>query len=86
MFLYSREAAQLAKDKEVQKLTMEIVKTNNVLDIAQALAERIIDEKNAPNRIVVSQEEMDLIQSIFRVRGYAADGTEIKRGRPKQED
>ena len=86
MFLYSREAAALAKEKEVHKLAQELLKSNNIFDIAQALAERIIDEKNAPNRIVVSQEEMDLIQSIFRVRGYAADGTEIKRGRPKQED
>lgn len=85
MFLYSREAVQMAKDNDVNKLTMELIKTNNAFDIAQALAERIINERNQPNKIVVSQEEMDLIQGLFRVRGFAEDGTKINRGRKPKE-
>ena len=82
MFLYSRDAAAFAKDSKVEQLTMEIVRTNNVIDIAKALAERIINEKSAPNRIVVTPEEMELIQSIFRIKGYDADGNPMKKGRP----
>ena len=85
MFLYSREAVQMAKDNDVDKLTMELLRSNNSIDIAKALAERIINERNSPNKIVVSQEEMDLIQSLFRVRGYAEDGTPINRGRKPKE-
>lgn len=85
MFLFSREASTYAKEQEVDKLAMELLKTNNMMDIAAALAERIIAEKEAPRKIVVSQAEMDLIQSIFRVRGYDENGEVIRQGRPRRE-
>lgn len=86
MLTYSREMVALAKEGNMEKLAMEIMRTNSVIDIAQALAERIIQEKETPKskRIVVTREEMDLIESLFRVRGLAADGQEIKRGRPSK--
>lgn len=85
MFLFSREASTYAKDSEVDKLAMELLKTNNMMDLAAALAERIIAEKETPRKIVVSQAEMDLIQSIFRVRGISDDGTPVKQGRPRKD-
>ena len=85
MLLVSRLATELAKDSEVEKLAMELMKTNSVMDIALSLAARIIAEKETPRKIVVSQAEMDLINSIFRVRGIAEDGTPIKQGRPKKD-
>ena len=85
MFLFSREASTYAKEQEVDKLAMELLKTNNMMDLAAALAERIIAEKEAPRKIVVSQAEMDLIQSIFRVRGYDENGEVIRQGRPRRD-
>lgn len=85
MFLFSREASTYAKEQEVDKLAMELLKTNNMMDLAAALAERIIAEKEAPRKIVVSQAEMDLIQSIFRVRGINEDGTPVRQGRPRKD-
>lgn len=85
MLLVSRLATELAKDSEVEKLAMELMKTNSVMDIALSLAARMIDERETPKKIVVSQAEMDLIQSIFRVRGISDDGTPIKQGRPRRD-
>lgn len=85
MFLFSRDASAYAKEQEVDKLAMELLKTNNMMDLAAALAERIIAEKETPKKIVVSQAEMDLINSIFRVRGINEDGTPVRQGRPRKD-
>ena len=85
MLLVSREATQIGKDGNVTKLAMELIKTNSAIDIAEALAERMIAERDTPKKIVVSREEMDLINSIFRVRGVTEDGTAEYRGRKRKD-
>jgi hypothetical protein len=85
MLLVSRTATELAKDSEIEKLAMELMKTNSVMDIALSLAARMIDERETPKKIVVSQAEMDLINSIFRVRGINEDGTPVRQGRPRRD-
>ena len=85
MLLVSREATQFGKDGNLDKLTMELIKTNSVIDIAEALAERLIAERDMPKKIVVSKEEMDLLTSIFRVRGVMEDGTAEYRGRKRKD-
>lgn len=82
MFIYSKNAISMAKNSDVDNLAKEIMMSNNVYDIALQLAERIINDR-PQKRVVVSQEDMETIQSIFRVRGIDVDGNPIKRGRKR---
>ena len=85
MFIFSKEIVSLSKTSDIDTLAMELMKSYNVIDIAKALAEKIIAENDAPKKIVVSQEELNTIMSIFRVRGIAEDGTPIKSGRKRKD-
>lgn len=87
MLIYSRDLVALAKEEDpnVQKMAMELINTNNVIDIATKLAEMIISERER-KPIVISQEDMDYLLSIFRVKGYDANGNPTRKGRPIRED
>lgn len=82
MFLYTKNAIALSKTNDVESLAMELLKSNTPYDIAMMLAEKICADK-PQKRVVVSQEDMDTILSVFRVRGVDVDGKPIKRGRKR---
>ena len=63
-----------------RELVNELLHHNNIIELADRLAEYIInDEEIAP--IVVSQSEFERIASLFRIRGTRADGTTENRGK-----
>jgi thioredoxin-related protein len=88
MLLVAKEYQKAMKDgtQDVKELAEYLMKTQSVYELAMSLAELMIDvESSTPRKIVVSQEELNTILSVFRVRGIAEDGTPIKSGRKKKE-
>ena len=84
MFIYSRNAVELAKIEDKENLAMELLKTNTPYDLAIMLADKIIAER-PQKKVVVSPEDFEAIKALFRVRGFADDGiTKIGRGRKKK--
>lgn len=72
------------RNKAIQDLADQLVRTKTIYDMATTLAEYIIKEKERPQpvKIAVSEEEMNAIMNLFRIRGVRADGLVERRGRP----
>lgn len=82
MFQFTRTAQEAIKEDKLQDLTQEILKSNTPWDIAERLAQMIMDSKSTLP-IVVSIEEMQRIMNLFRVRGFDQHGNKIARGRKR---
>ena len=65
---------------ERRELVQDLLRNNNVIELAEKLADYVI-AYDEPKPIVVSQEEYDRIVSLFKIRGLRADGTKENRGR-----
>lgn len=65
---------------ERRELVQDLLRQNNVIELAEKLADYVI-AYDEPKPIVVSQEEYDRIVSLFKIRGLRADGTKENRGR-----
>ena len=65
---------------ERRELVQDLLRQNNVMELAEKLADYVI-AYDEPKPIVVSQEEYDRIVSLFKIRGLRADGTKENRGR-----
>ena len=88
MLLVSREFVKPLKEgtQDVKELAEWLMKNSNIYDLAMAHAELVCQvEAYNPKKIVVTQEELNNILSLFRVRGIAEDGTPIRSGRKKKE-
>lgn len=72
--------------QDVKELADWLMKNVNIYDLAMAHAELMCQvEAYNPKKIVVTQEELNNILSLFRVRGIAEDGTPIRSGRKRKE-
>lgn len=88
MLIVAKEFTKPLKEgtQDVQELAEYLMKNNTAWELAFSLAELMCNvEAMTPKKIVVSQEELNTILSVFRVRGIAEDGTPIKSGRKKKE-
>lgn len=88
MLLVAKEFTKALKDgtQDVNELADYLMKNNNIYELAFSLAELMIQvEAYNPKKIVVTQEELNNILSLFRVRGIAEDGTPIRSGRKRKE-
>ena len=88
MLIVAKEFAKSLKEgtQDVQELADFLLKNNSAFELAYSLAELMCTVESAqPKKIVVSQEELNTIMSIFRVRGIAEDGTPIKSGRKRKD-
>lgn len=88
MLLVAREFVKPLKEgtQDVKELAEWLMKTQSVYELAMSLAELMCQvEAYNPKKIVVTQEELNNILSLFRVRGIAEDGTPIRSGRKKKE-
>lgn len=89
MLLIAKEFTKALKDgtQDVSELAEYLMKNNTVWELAFSLAELMCTvESMTPKKVVVSQEEMNTILSIFRVRGIAEDGSKEVRGRKKKKE
>ena len=88
MLLISKDLTKAIKDgtQDVTELADYLLKNNSSWELAFSLAELMCTvEAMTPKKIVVSQEELNNILSLFRVRGIAEDGTPIKAGRKRKD-
>lgn len=88
MLIVAKEYQKAMKDgtQDVTELAEYLMKTQSVYELAMSLAELMIDvESSTPKKIVVSQEELNTILSVFRVRGYDEKGEKIKSGRKRKD-
>lgn len=88
MLIVAKEFTKPLKEgtQDVQELAEYLMKSNSAWEIAYSLAELMCNvEASQPKKIVVSQEELNTILSVFRVRGIAEDGTPIKSGRKRKD-
>lgn len=87
MFLLDKALASAVKTGQVTKreLVNDLLRNNNIMELAEKLADYVIAEEEPPRPITVSQEEFDRITSLFRIRGLRADGTYENRGKKKLE-
>lgn len=85
MFQFSRAAQEALKEEKLSDLTMEILRSNSSFDIAEKLAQLLM-ENSKVNPIVITQEDMVVLNKIFRVKGFDTDGKRIGRGRPKKDN
>jgi len=87
MFLLDKDFKKEMRDRNVsiQELADYLVRNNTIYDLAMALSEYIIKDKERPSssKIVVTEEEYKTITSLFRVKGFTASGEKDMRGRPK---
>lgn len=89
MLLVAKEFTKALKDgtQDVSELAEYLMKNNTVWELAFSLAELMCTvESMTPKKVVVSQEEMNTILSVFRVRGIAEDGSKEVRGRKKKKE
>ena len=67
---------------EKRELVQDLLRNNNVMELAERLAEYVITYEE-PKPIVVSQEEYERIVSLFKIRGYRTDGSIENRGKKR---
>lgn len=74
------------RNVQIQELAQELLKNKTVLDLATELATYIIKEreKKPEVKIAVTEDELNALISMFRVKGIRADGQEERRGRPRK--
>lgn len=66
-----------------RELVNDLLRNNNVMELAEALADYVINEEEPTRPITVSQEEYDRIVNLFRIRGLRTDGTYENRGKKR---
>lgn len=72
-------------NERVQALAESLLRTDSPYTIAFRCAEYMLKEKDKkPTVITISEQEWEVLQSLFRVRGTRANGQEERRGRPKK--
>lgn len=72
-------------NERVMALADKLVREKTIYDLATLCAEYMLKEKDKkPTVITISEEEWEVIQSLFRIRGTRANGQEERRGRPKK--
>ena len=82
MFMLDKPLVSAVKSGQIERkeLVADLLRQNNVIELAEKLADYIITyDEVAP--IVISQDEFDRIVSLFRIRGLRADGTFENRGK-----
>lgn len=87
MLLVAKEFTKPLKDgtQDVEELAEYLMKNNSAWELAHSLADLMCTvEASTPRKIVVTQEEMNAITSLFRIRGYDEDGNRITTGRKKK--
>lgn len=84
MFLIDKTLASAVKSGQMDKreLVNDLLRNNNVIELAEKLAEYVIAYEE-PKPIVVSQEEYDRITSLFKIRGLRQDGSIENRGKKR---
>ncbi len=65
-----------------RELVNDLLRQNNVMELADKLAEYLINYEDA-SPIVVSPQDFERITSLFRIRGMRSDGTFENRGKKK---
>ena len=88
MLLLSKEFQKSMREgtADVTELADYLLKNNSSYELATSLAELMITaESYAPKKVVVSQEDLETIMSVFRIRGVKDDGSAESRGRKKKE-
>ena len=88
MLLVGKEYTKALKDgtQDVKELAEYLLKNNNAYELAFSLAEMMCSvEAMTPKKIVVTEEEMRAITSLFRIRGYDDNGEKIKSGRKRRD-
>jgi hypothetical protein len=84
MFLLDKALASAVRSGQMDKkqLVNDLLRNNNVLELAEKLADYVITY-DEPRPIVVSQEEYDRIVALFKIRGLRQDGTVETRGKKR---
>lgn len=88
MLLIAKEYQKALKDgtQDVNELADYLMKNNSAWELAMSLAEAMCTmESYTPKKIVVTQEELNTITSLFRVRGFDEDGKPITTGRKRKD-
>ena len=82
MFLVDKALVSAVKSGQFTKreLVQDLLRQNTIMEMAERLADYIINEDES-SPIVVSQQEFDKITSLFRIRGMRVDGTYENRGK-----
>ena len=84
MFLLDKALASAVRTGQAGKreLVQDLLRNNNVMELAEKLAEYVITYEE-PKPIVVSQDEYERIVGLFKIRGYRADGSIENRGKKR---
>lgn len=84
MLILDKALASAVRTGQADKreLVADLLRNNNVMELAEKLAEYVIAYEE-PKPIVVSQEEYDRIVALFKIRGYRTDGTIENRGKKR---
>lgn len=88
MLLIAKEYQKAMKEgtQDVNELAEYLMKNNSAWELAMSLAEAMCTmESYTPKKIVVTQEELNTIISLFRVRGYTETGERITTGRKRKD-
>lgn len=79
-----QKAAFAAGEINVKDLAQDFLATYPITEIAESLAEMMVAPTVYEEKpVVLSDEDYQRVMKLFRVRGVAADGSQIRRGRPK---
>lgn len=70
------------RNAEINTLANQFMREMTVYDMALLLAEHTIRDRERPkNKIVVTEEEMAVIQNLFKIKGQRENGEKETRGR-----
>ena len=84
MFIVDKGIASAVRTGQAEKreLVQDLLRNNNVMELAERLAEYVITYEE-PKPIVVSQDEYERIVGLFKIRGYRTDGSIENRGKKR---
>lgn len=85
--MLSKEVNRAVNTKSItqEELTKNLLEGYSAVEIAESLAEFILKSKETPSQISVTQEELDRITSLFKVKGVRfVDGEYIKETRGRK--
>ena len=79
-----QKAAFASGEINVKDLAQDFLATYPIVEIAESLAEMMVAPTVYEEKpVVLSDEDYQRVTKMFRPRGVAADGSQIRRGRPK---
>ena len=80
-----QKAAFASGEINVKDLAQDFLATYPIVEIAESLAEMMVAPTvyTEQKPIVLADEDYQRVMKMFRPRGVAADGSQIRRGRPK---